>query len=88
MPFANAGTWYVLAYAEALGEAPPSGYAVQASSGEVLVTSVSPTVGVDDCATTLTIHGAGFRAGSAVSLVDSLGNSYLATGTSAPSSVN
>ena len=81
IPSADAGTWYILVYAETVASA-PSSFTLQASSGEVLLTHATPTEGAANAATTMTISGAGFNSGSSVSLVAGNGKAYAATSSS------
>src|ERR1700733_3057433 len=75
IPDADAGTWYVLVYSESVA-APPSSFTLQATSGEVVLTGSTPTQSATNIATSLTITGAGFTTGSAVSLISSNGTTY------------
>ena len=68
IPSAAAGTWYVLAYAEA---AAPGSFTLQANATSVLITSVTPSSYAANDAATLTLNGAGFTNTMSVALVAS-----------------
>jgi len=67
IPSADAGTWYVLVYAEAV--AANSGFSLLANSTPVLVTAVSPAQYGANSVATLTLTGAGFTNPTSVALV-------------------
>jgi RHS repeat-associated protein len=76
---AAAGTWYVLVYGDYIPTAGP--YTIQAAASSVLIESTTPDrsgTGVD---TILTLTGAGFIAGTTVSLIPVTGSAYTATST-------
>jgi len=82
VPSADAGTWYVLVYAEAVATA-PSSFTIRADASPVLVTSVAPVLYGTDSVATMTLNGAGFTNATTVALVSSDGTTvYPATSVS------
>jgi RHS repeat-associated protein len=81
VPAATAGTWYVLVYGTSIPSA-PSSFTLQATSGEVVLTSTNTTQTTTNTNTTLTLDGAGFTPGSTVNLVAANGTAYPATSSS------
>lgn len=78
IPSAAAGTWYVLVY----GESVPSGtgsFTLSADTAEIFLTGVSPSSGSTLTNLDLNLTGAGFSAGSQITLVAGGGGSYTAT---------
>ena len=76
IPDADAGTWYLLVYAESVA-APPSSFTLLANATPVVVTAVTPVQYANNAVATLTLTGAGFTSGSSVALVSSDGTTDL-----------
>ena len=72
IPSADAGTWYILAYAESV-VSPPQSFTIEAHATPVLVTSVTPVQYGTGSIASLTLTGAGFMTADSVSLVSSDG---------------
>lgn len=78
VPFASPGRWYVMVHGAAVGN--PASYTISTQSVDAAVVGVSPSsawVAVDN---QLRVSGAGFAAGTTVSLFDGAGNVSLAHG--------
>ncbi|MGA2499470.1 MAG: RHS repeat-associated core domain-containing protein, partial [Tepidisphaeraceae bacterium] len=78
VPSANAGTWYVLVYGASIPSAPDS-FSLEVDSSEVVPTGASNFSGSPSAGAAFTLSGAGFTAGSTVSLVATNGMAYQAT---------
>ena len=78
VPSATAGTWYVLVYGESISPG-SNNFILQAAVNEVALTAISTSKIATNVNTTVTLTGAGFNAGSRVSLVASNGTVYDAS---------
>ncbi len=67
IPWASAGTWYVLVYADAV--LVPGTFTLEAAPQGVALTSVSPGSHASNAPITLALSGAGFQPGTTVQLV-------------------
>ena len=70
VPSADAGTWYVLVYAESVAAA-PSSFTLQVDAAPLLVTSVTPVQYGANAVAALTVNGAGFTNTTSFALVAS-----------------
>jgi len=78
IPSANAGTWFILVYGESIQSTPQS-YTLRADSSAVVVSSASNQTGNPATGAAFTLSGAGFGAGSRITLVANGGVSYSPT---------
>src|SRR5205823_5646769 len=69
IPSALAGDWYVLVYGQKVPA--PSAFALQVIGSSLLVVGATPDRSAANIDLMLTVTGAGFGAGAAVSLIDS-----------------
>ena len=58
IPIANSGTYYILIYGNRIST--PGNYTLQVLGGNVFLTSVTPNLGPNKTALTLTLNGTGF----------------------------
>ena len=78
VPSPAAGTWYVLVYNESVATAPAT-FTLQATSSKAVLSGSTPSVGAANAATTFTVTGGGFLAGTIVDLIGAGGTVYPAT---------
>ncbi len=83
IPNANGGTYYILIYGNQIST--PGSYTVQVLAGSVFLTSVTPNLGPNNAALTLTLNGVGFLPSTGVQLISTNGASFHATSATADS---
>jgi YD repeat-containing protein len=75
--FAASGTWYVLVYGDYIPT--PGAFTIQASSGSVFLSGITPDHHANNATLTMTITGAGFGGSPNVQLVATNGTTYPAS---------
>ena len=74
IPSATPGTYYILIYGNLIST--PCSYTVQVLAASVFLTSVTPNLGPNNAAITLTLNGSGFLSASGVQLISTNGTAF------------